>query len=129
MRVSKSEPGLLVSAAVHGGAFALLLFGFLRPPAFPDAAESLPIETITQSQFDQVTKGEKTAKLKLPDAKPHVDKIDPVPKPTEKRPLDEAKRDVAPPPPKAAAAPTPPAPPPQEVATAADAPAPPAPEP
>jgi len=49
----------------------VILVGFTQAPKFDDAAESMPIETLTQSQFNEIMKGERDGKLaKTPVEKP-----------------------------------------------------------
>ena len=107
MRFSRSEPGFLVSAAVHLGLLAFLLVHFSRDEKFADATEAVPVETITDAQFHEVMQGEKAAKLA---EKPQVDKVaepselKPTPPPPPPRP-EPPKASLTPPPPP----PTPPA--------------------
>jgi outer membrane biosynthesis protein TonB len=50
------------SAALHGAVLALLLLGFARAPRFADSPESIPIETVSLSELNQIMNGEKDAK-------------------------------------------------------------------
>ena len=50
------------SAALHGVLLALLLLGFARAPRFTDSPESIPIETVSLSDLNQIMNGEKDAK-------------------------------------------------------------------
>lgn len=68
---AKKEPGIVVSAAVHITALAVLLF-WLPSSAFPDAEEGIPVEMITEEMLGQITKGEKDAKEVTADKKPVV---------------------------------------------------------
>src|SRR3954453_12323303 len=54
--------GLAVSGAMHLTLLAVLVFGFARAPRFDDAPESIPVETITSTQLNEIMEGEKTAK-------------------------------------------------------------------
>ena len=72
MRFSRSEPGFLVSAAVHLGLLAFLLVHFSHDEKFADATEAIPVETVTDAQFHEIMQGEKTAKLA---EKPQADKV------------------------------------------------------
>jgi hypothetical protein len=99
LRFSRSEPGLVVSAAAHTGLLLTLLIAFSDAEKFDDAQEAVPIDLVAESQVNQVMKGEKTAKeIK---AAQRADKV----AETEERkplpPLAEANRDVAAPPPPA----------------------------
>jgi colicin import membrane protein len=90
----------------------------LTSAAFPPADEGIPVEVITENQFSEITRGEKTAKEVKPDANPRVDRVAET---QEQRDPGEAERDVPAPPTRpaeakvddqedvAVAAPTPPA--------------------
>lgn len=71
LKLAKKEPGIVVSAAVHVTALALLLF-WLPSSAFPDAEEGIPVEMITEEMLGQITRGEKDAKEVTADKKPVV---------------------------------------------------------
>jgi hypothetical protein len=58
----RSYRGLAGSAALHGALLALIVLGFASAPKFADSPESIAIETITLSDLNQVTNGEKEAK-------------------------------------------------------------------
>ena len=100
------------SAALHGAVLALLLLGFARAPRFADSPESIPIETVSLSELNQIMNGEK-------DAKPA-----PQPAPTPPQPPADlrASAELTPPP---QPAPTPPQPPKAETPPAQPAPPPP----
>jgi outer membrane biosynthesis protein TonB len=49
------------STALHGAVLALILLGFASAPRFADSPESIPVETITLSELNQVMNGEKKA--------------------------------------------------------------------
>jgi colicin import membrane protein len=77
---------------------AAMLVTFSFQQKFDDAQEAVPVETITDSQFSQIMKGEKHAKEAT--GKPRVDRLAEVADPKPTPPTPEAKRDVpAPPPP------------------------------
>ena len=105
MRFSRSEPGFVVSLIAHAGLFlaAVVLFGAAEK--FDDAPEMIPIDVVSDSELNSVTKGEKTAKELKPS--PRVDRVaektDLPPEP----PLDAAKKDVPAPPPQAPRRPEP----------------------
>ena len=97
MYVSRKEPGLIVSAAAHATLLAAALVAFNSPARFDPAAENIPVEMISNQDFSQISKGEKTAK----DVKP-VQKADRIADKQETKPtppLAEAKKDVPLPPP------------------------------
>jgi hypothetical protein len=95
---SRSEPGLPISAALHLGLLAALLISFSRAPKFEDALETIAVDVVSDSQINQVSKGEKSAKLAPPARRAEKAQT------TETRPeppTREAKRDVPAPPPQA----------------------------
>jgi hypothetical protein len=97
VKFSRSEPGFIVSAAAHVGLLAAALLLFSDSRKFEDAVEAVAVDVVTDSQFNQVMKGEKTARNVKPT--PRVDKVSTE---TEFKPdpaLAEAKRDVEAPPP------------------------------
>jgi hypothetical protein len=117
------------SSALHGALLALLLFGFASAPKFEDSPESIPVETVSQSELNQIMNGEKDAR---PAPEPPPAPIPAPPTPPEAPPDLRASDEPAtppkpqpqpeppPPPPKPAPPPTPPKP------VAEDAPEPPA---
>ncbi len=128
-----SKTGLCVSGALHAALLAFIVIGFAATPKFDDATESIPVDTVTQSQFNEIMKGERDAKpVKEPPAEPTTRQaaISPPTVPTPPEPPPELKTaeeppPAPPPPPKPAPPPPPkPAPPPPKPA-AEDAPAPP----
>lgn len=96
MKISRSEPGFPLSSAIHAGLLlaALVLFSDKR---FDDAVELAPVDLVTDSEFTQVMKGEKTAREIKPT--PRVDKVAPEPETKPEPPLAEAKKDIPTPPP------------------------------
>jgi outer membrane biosynthesis protein TonB len=57
----RSYRSLAGSTALHGALLALILLGFASAPRFADSPESIPVETITLSELNQVMNGEKKA--------------------------------------------------------------------
>jgi colicin import membrane protein len=55
------NPGFAVSGGVHIGVLALALLWLSQSPQFDEAQESVPVEILSAQQFNQITKGEKTA--------------------------------------------------------------------
>jgi colicin import membrane protein len=94
MKFDKVEPGMWVSGAVHA---AVLAAGLLALPSdtFPEAQEGIPVEVITDNQFSEITRGEKTAKEVKPEANPRVDRVAEV---KEQRDPGEAQRHAPAPP-------------------------------
>lgn len=105
MRFSRSEPGFIVSLIAHAGLFlaAVVLFGSAEK--FDDAPEMIPIDVVSDSELNSVTKGEKTAKEVRPAQRVDrvADKTDLPPEP----PLNAANKDVPAPPPQAPRRPEP----------------------
>ena len=94
-----SEPGLYVSGAAHAALLVATLVIFTDNRKFDDAQESIAIEVLTESQVNDITKGEKTAKEVKVQAPPKAEKIAETPVLKPAPPLDEAKIDVPVPPP------------------------------
>ena len=55
------NPGLAVSGSVHLCLLGLALFSFSGTPPLNDAQESIPVAVLSDEQFSQIMKGEKTA--------------------------------------------------------------------
>jgi colicin import membrane protein len=99
LKFSWSEPGTVVSAAAHAALLLATLIAFSGARKFDDAQESVPVETVTDAQFNQIMKGDKTAKPS-PQPHPKVDKVASVEVQKPRPPTPDAKTDVpAPPPP------------------------------
>jgi hypothetical protein len=131
-----TKAGLYASAAMHAALLAFLVFGFAFAPKFDDASETIPVETVSQSQFNQIMKGERDAKpMKEPPPEPQQQAAAEPPPTPPSPPPDLRTADVLPPPPPTPPVqpppkpePTPPpAPPPKP--TAEETPAPPTPAP
>ncbi|MDQ4135731.1 MAG: protein TolA, partial [Pseudomonadota bacterium] len=71
---NRSEPGLWVSGAAHAAMLGAAIFAF-SAPHFPEAQEGIPVEVITDNQFSEITRGEKTASEVKPDPNPRVDRV------------------------------------------------------
>jgi colicin import membrane protein len=97
VKLSTSEPGVIVSGAVHVALLAFTLVAFSDSRKFEDAQESVPVEMLTDQQFNQVMRGEKQAK---PQEKPVVVAQRKAEVEEKKPPAEvEAKADVPTPPP------------------------------
>jgi type IV secretory pathway VirB10-like protein len=96
-----TKAGLYASAAMHAALLAFLVFGFAFAPKFEDAGESIPVETVSQSQFNQIMKGERDAKP-MKEAPPEPPQrqaaADPQPAPTPPTPPPDLKTAETPPP-------------------------------
>ena len=96
MSDERNTAGYVFSGALHAGLLASVIFGFAAAPKFDDTHESIPVETISQSQFNQVMKGEPDAPAPKPapkdELKPTLAAAEPVPAPP-------ARPEAPPPPP------------------------------
>lgn len=90
------NPGFLVSSSVHAALLVVALIGFSRAPELADAQETVPVEMVTDQEFNQIMKGDKTAKEVKPKQK--ADKIADISETKPRPPVAEAKRDVPTPP-------------------------------
>jgi hypothetical protein len=112
--------GYAASGAMHAALLALIVFGFSAAPSFDDATESIPVETITPSELNEIMKGERDAKpAKAPSepAKPAAVAEPPIPTPPEPPPDMSQAEAAPPPPPPPKPAPPPPNPPPPRPVT------------
>jgi colicin import membrane protein len=94
LKFNRSEPGVWVSGVGHAALLAAGLAAF-SAETFPEAQEGIPVEVVTDSQFSEITKGEKTAEAVKPEPKPRVDRMAET---VEEREPGEAPRDVPSPP-------------------------------
>ena len=99
LRSKLPEPGVFVSGGAHVALLLAALFAFASTQKFSDAQEAIPVEMVTQADFNEIMKGEKTAK----DLKPAPRKAEkvadiPVPKPQPATPQAVADTPVPPPP-------------------------------
>jgi colicin import membrane protein len=138
LKFDKAEPGVWVSGVAHAAVLAAGLFA-MTTTSFPPADEGIPVEVITDNQFSEITRGEKTAKEVTANPNPRVDRVA---EKQEQRDPGEAARDVpapptrpaemkvaeeeaaAPPPPPARPEPTPPEPPKREAVKTPESPKP-----
>ncbi|HYA81437.1 MAG TPA: cell envelope biogenesis protein TolA [Methylocystis sp.] len=94
MSKPRKSPGFLISSALHAGVLTASLIAFANTPKFEDAQEALPVDVVTDSQLNQIAKGQKTAP---PSPKPALHAEKPAAEP--KQNPQEAKRDAPTPPP------------------------------
>jgi outer membrane biosynthesis protein TonB len=120
----RSYSAWAASSALHGALLALLLFGFASAPKFEDSPESIAVETVSQSELNQIMNGEKDARpAPLPPPAPQ-----PSPPTRPEAPPDLRASNEPTPPPKPEPQPEPPPkpePPPPPKPAAEDAPEPP----
>ena len=132
-----TKAGLYASAAMHAALLGFLIFGFAFAPSVEDAGDSIPVEAVTQNQFNEIMKGERDAKpMKEPPPAPPQRQaaVEPPPAPTPPPPPppppDHKTADAPPPPPSPPPPqakpdePPPPAPPPKPTAEEAPTPTP-----
>jgi colicin import membrane protein len=126
------NPGFAISGGAHVLLFAAILLSFSYASQFEDAQESIPVEMLTDQEFNQIMQGEKTAVARPKPAR-RAEKIAELVEPKPHPATQEAKADVPAPPPKLKREPDPglePSPPPASAERAAPAPPPrPAPQP
>ncbi|RYB07135.1 cell envelope biogenesis protein TolA [Lichenibacterium ramalinae] len=113
MKLKLSEPGVALSLLVHGSLLALLIVNIpwlADKPMDEQMPEAVPIETISQSDFNQIMKGEKSSKevTKTPVTK--ADKVAEADEQHAEPPKPDVQKEAPPPPPPKPAAPTPPEP-------------------
>jgi colicin import membrane protein len=97
LKFSSAEPGVIISGVAHVALLLATLVVFSDTSKFEDAQESVPVEMITDQQFNQIMKGDKQAK----EVKPTPVKADKQSEVEEKKPTPrvEAKVDIPTPPP------------------------------
>lgn len=126
------NPGLAISGGAHALILAAILLSFSYASQFEDAQESIPVEMVTDQQFNQIMQGEKTAAAR-PKPVRRAEKIAELVEAKSHPATPEAKADIPAPPPKLKREPDAgqePAPPPASAEHAAPAPPPrPAPQP
>ena len=95
-----------MSGVAHGALLVAALVAFSQAAPFVDAQEAIPVEMVTQSEFNEIMKGEKSAK----DVKPaplKAEKVADVPLPKPQPVTAEAKVETPAPPPPLRRAPDP----------------------
>lgn len=97
MKISRSQPGFVVSSVVHAGLLLAAFVLFSDARKFDDAQEPMPVEIVTDAQLNQIMKGEKTAREVK--TAPRVDKVSQTAEMKPHPPLAEANKDVPTPPP------------------------------
>ncbi len=91
-----NRPGYVFSGAAHAALLVATLLSFAQSRKFDDAQESVPVEMVSDQQFNEVMKGEKTAKEIKPS--PKADKVADITETKPLPPVAEAKRDIPTPP-------------------------------
>lgn len=92
-----NRPGYVLSGSAHAALLVATLLSFAQTRKFDDAQESVAVETVSDQQFNEVMKGDKTAKEVKP--LPRADKVAEVTETKPLPPVAEAKRDIPIPPP------------------------------
>ncbi len=59
----RDNPGAAISGGAHLVLLAAILLSFSHAAKFDDAQETVPVDLMSNSEFNQIMKGEKTAKL------------------------------------------------------------------
>jgi colicin import membrane protein len=98
LKLSATEPGVIVSGVAHGAILLAAIIGFSDAKQFDPVQETLPVEVLTDQQFNEIVQGEKTAPAAKPQP-PRADKVADIPEPKPTPPKQEAKVDVPTPPP------------------------------
>ncbi len=62
----REKPGLAISGCIHLLLLGALVLSFSHASGFDDAQESIPVELVSDQQFNQIMKGEKSAKQVKP---------------------------------------------------------------
>ena len=75
LKFNPSEPGFWVSGVSHVVILGAAMLTLSTVAQFPPAQEGIPVEIITDNQFSQITKGEKTAKEVQVTPKPRADRV------------------------------------------------------
>jgi len=95
--VLSNRPGYVLSGSAHAALLVATLLSFSQTRKFDDAQESIPVEMLSNQQFNEIMKGEKTAKDVKPT--PKADKRADVTETKPQPPVAEAKKDIPTPPP------------------------------
>ena len=115
MSEGSKKTGFVTSAALHAALLGVVIFGFAFAPRFDDAPESIPVATVTTSEFNEIMHGEKQAPPALKPAEP----------PAPPLPPPDLRKSEEPPPPPPPPRPSPPPPPPPSPPPPREPPAPP----
>ncbi len=113
MDEQRSYWSLAGSTALHGALLALILLGLASAPRFADSPESIPVETVTLGELNQIANGEKQAQPAPtpptpPEPPPDLRAAEePAPTPPAKPEPTPPQKPEPPPPPKAEATPPP----------------------
>ncbi len=113
MSEGSDRSGFFVSGALHAVLLGLIVVGFTQAPKFDDATESIPIDTITETQLNEIMHGERDAKSTKPTPPPpqrQLAVIEPVPPTPPEPPPDLRRVDDTPTPPDVPQPPAKPAP-------------------
>jgi len=92
-----NRPGYVLSGSAHAALLIATLLSFSQTRKFDDVQESVPVEMLSDQQFNEIMKGEKTAKEVKP--APKADKVADLTETRPQPPVAEAKKDIPTPPP------------------------------
>lgn len=93
----RRSPGWIVSAVAHGALLAGLIVALPDAKTFTDAQETVPVEVLTEQQFNEIVKGDKQAKQERPEQR--ADKVAETPESNPEPPVAEARKNIPTPPP------------------------------
>ena len=102
MSEGSEKTGFVASAALHAALLCVAILGFAAAPHFDDAPQSIAVETVTTSEFNEIMHGEKQAPPAMKPAEP----------PTPPQPPPDLRKSEEPPPPPPPPPPRPSPPPP-----------------
>jgi colicin import membrane protein len=106
--VTKQRTGMVVSSVAHAGVIAYAVIGFTTAKPFDPTLESVAVEVLSPSEYDALTKGDRTSKKVENTPKVEAKKIAAVtPEPRPAAPEAKENVDAPPPPPDAAKVETP----------------------
>ncbi|MGP9821158.1 cell envelope integrity protein TolA, partial [Salinarimonas sp. NSM] len=88
---SLREPGLLLSGVAHVALIVAGLVAVSAPAELPSVEEGIAVEMITESQFSEITRGERDAAEVAPVPAPRAERVAETP---ELRPAGEDARDT-----------------------------------
>jgi len=95
VKLSTSEPGMLMSALGHATFLVAGLLAFSSPTPLPENEEAIAVEVVDPSALNQVTRGERNAQKVETEPKPRAERQSEV---TERKEAGEAKTDTPAPP-------------------------------
>ncbi len=87
MDEQRSYLGWAISSTLHGALVLFLILGFASAQKFDDGEEAIPVDTVSETQLNQIMNGEKTAKpAPQPPPAPRTEPASPSPPPPQPPP-------------------------------------------